>query len=67
MEDADTLTVRRKKNQQTLVQVERSVPRDDEIAKQLASIMDEFGELTATSEGGKVVSLKKSKKTIIKN
>ena len=67
MEDADTLTVRRKKNQQTLVQVERSVPRDDEIAKQLASIMDEFGELTVTSEGGKVVSLKKSKKTIIKN
>lgn len=67
MEDADTLTVRRKKNQQTLVQVERTLPRDDDIAKQLASIMDEFGELTVASEGGKVVSLKKSKKTVVKN
>lgn len=67
MEEADTLTVQRKKNQKTLVQVERTMPRDDEIAKQLASIMDEFGELTVASEGGKVVSLKKSKKTVVKN
>lgn len=67
LSERDTLKIRRLKNKRTLIDLEITVPRDDAIAEQLASIMDEFGELNVASEGGKVVSLKKSKKTIIKN
>lgn len=67
LDHTDTLKIRQMKNQQTMIDVERVVPREDEVAKQLASAMDEFGELIIATEGGKVVSFKKSKKTIVKN
>jgi len=64
---ADTLKIRQMKDKRTMIDVERAIPRDDELAKQLASIVDEYGELTIATEGGKVVNLKKSQKTIIKD
>jgi hypothetical protein len=67
LNEHDTLKIRRLKKKQTLIDLEISVPRDDTIAEQLSSFLDEYGELTIAKEGGKVVSLKKSNKTIINN
>lgn len=67
LDERDTLKIRRLKNQQTLIDLETTVPRDDAIAEQLSSLLDEYGELTIAKEGGKVVSLKKSNKTVVKN
>lgn len=67
LENNDTLTIRRRKNGMHFERIKQEKMNED-LMEQLSSLVgEEFGSISAQTEGGKVVSVKRSIKKVIRD